>query len=142
MAWDMFFFSPMTYIHIKIDRAWPLGRVTSHQNRSRTAFVTCMHIKIDRAWGHLPSNKIEESFVTCMHIKIDGAWPLGRVTSQQNRSRRICCTIFSSKKQGGFFTYERCGRGGPGLVIGSHDNSAFQTSPPRISRTQWYYLSF
>ena len=30
-------FSPMTYIHIKTDRAWPLGRVTSHQNRSRTA---------------------------------------------------------------------------------------------------------
>ena len=24
-------FSPMTYIHIKIDGAWPMGRFTSHQ---------------------------------------------------------------------------------------------------------------
>ena len=90
-------FSPMTYIHIKLGGAWPLGRVTSHQIRSRKAFVTCMHIKLDGAWGHLPANKIEET-VTSMHIKIDGAWPLGRVTSQQNRSWRIDCTIFSSKK--------------------------------------------
>ena len=96
-------FSPMTYIHIKINGAWPLGRVTSHQNRSRTAFVTCMHIKIDRAWGPLPAKQIEENFVTCIHLKIDGAWPLGRVSSQRNRSRRICCTIFSSKNIRWFF---------------------------------------
>ena len=86
--------------------------------------MTCMQIKIDRAWGHLPSNKIEESFVTCMHIKIDGAWPLGRVTSQQNRSKRICCPIFSSKKnQVVFLTFERCGRGEAWHAIGSRDNS-------------------
>ena len=94
----------MTYIHIKLDGAWPMGRVTSHQIRSRKAFVTCMHIKLDGAWGHLPSQQIEDIFVTCMHIKIDRAWPLGRVASQQNRSRRICCTIFSSSKKVAIFS--------------------------------------
>ena len=113
-------FSPMTYIHIETDRAWPLGRITSHQNRSRTAFVTCMHTKIDRAWGHLPSKQIEDSFVP---IKTDRASPLGRVTSHQNRSRTALLRHVSSKNKVNVFSYERCGRGGPGNRIGSHANS-------------------
>ena len=57
------------------------------QGRDPGGKMTYIHIKIDRAWGHLPSKQIEDSFVTYIHIKTDRAWPLGRVTSQQNRSR-------------------------------------------------------